>query len=64
MKPEYVGTSYIETYLYGVDERHPAAAKTVGGGSLYALVPGKGILVHLEPGNILHTYVQLNCTAE
>ncbi|WP_317955737.1 FAD-dependent oxidoreductase [Paenibacillus chitinolyticus] len=63
-RPEYIGTSYIETYLYDVDERHPAAAKTVGGGSLYALVPGKGILVHREPGNILHTYIQLNCTAE
>ncbi|MFE4570960.1 FAD-dependent oxidoreductase [Paenibacillus chitinolyticus] len=62
--PEYIGTSYIETYLYDADERHPAAAKTVRGGSLYALVPGKAILVHSEPWNNLHTYVQLNCTAE
>ncbi|MFE6795765.1 hypothetical protein [Paenibacillus chitinolyticus] len=62
--PEYIGTSYIETYLYDADEQHPAAVKTVRGGSLYALVPGKAILVHSEPGNILHTYVQLNCSAE
>ncbi|MGX4585781.1 hypothetical protein [Paenibacillus chitinolyticus] len=52
-RPEYIGTSYIETYLYDVDERHPTAAKTVGGGSLYALVPGKGILVHREPGKAI-----------
>src|SRR5690348_11524761 len=24
-KPEYVGTSFIETYLYDADQRHPAA---------------------------------------
>jgi 2-polyprenyl-6-methoxyphenol hydroxylase-like FAD-dependent oxidoreductase len=62
--PEYVGTSFIETYLYDVDERHPAAAKAVGGGAMYALTPGKGIVAHRETGNILHTYVELNRTAE
>ncbi len=29
-KPEYVGTSFIETYLFDADERHPASAKAVG----------------------------------
>ncbi|GIO31030.1 MULTISPECIES: FAD-dependent oxidoreductase [Paenibacillus] len=63
-KPEYVGTTYIETYLYDANERHPAASKMVGGGSCYAFVQGKGILVHREAGDILHTYVALNRTAE
>jgi len=58
-KPEYVGTSFIETYLFDSDERHPASAKAVGGGSLFALAPGKGIGAHREPGGVLHTYVQL-----
>src|ERR1700685_3330505 len=63
-KPEYTGTSFIETYLHDVDERHPAAARAVGDGSLAALVSGKGIVAHREPGDILHTYVALNRPAE
>jgi 2-polyprenyl-6-methoxyphenol hydroxylase-like FAD-dependent oxidoreductase len=63
-KPAYVGTTFIETYLYDADERHPAAAKAVGDGAMYALTPGKGIVTHREAGNILHTYVQLNRPAE
>ena len=63
-KPEYVGTSYVETYLYDVDERHPEAAAAVGRGAMYAPAPGKGILAHREAGNVLHTYVALNRPAE
>ena len=63
-RPEYVGTTFIETYLYDADERHPAAAAAVGGGAMYALTPGKGIVAHREAGDILHTYVELNRTAE
>jgi 2-polyprenyl-6-methoxyphenol hydroxylase-like FAD-dependent oxidoreductase len=63
-KPEYVGTTFIETYLYEADERHSAAAEAVGDGGMFALAPGKGISAHREAGNILHTYVQLNCPAE
>ncbi|MGW6140392.1 FAD-dependent oxidoreductase [Streptomyces sp. NPDC055144] len=63
-KPEYVGTTFIETYLYDADERHPAAAEAVGDGAMFALAPGKGIAAHREAGNILHTYVQLKCPVE
>src|ERR1700677_2623157 len=41
--PHYVGATFIETYLYDVDERHSEAAKAVGDGAMYALTPGKGI---------------------
>ncbi|NVJ19690.1 FAD-dependent monooxygenase [Myxococcus sp. AM011] len=58
-KPEYVGTSFIETYLLDADARHPASAKVVGGGALYALAPGKGIVAHRETNGVLHTYVAL-----
>lgn len=58
--PEYVGISFIETYLFDGDTRHPASAQAVGGGALFALAPGKGILAHREPGGVLHTYVALN----
>ncbi|MFD9657156.1 FAD-dependent oxidoreductase [Streptomyces mirabilis] len=58
--PEYVGTSFIETYLFDGDTRHPASAQAVGGGALFVLAPGKGILAHRESGGTLHTYVSLN----
>ncbi len=59
-KPEYVGTSFIETYLYDADQRHAAAAKAAGDGSLFAVTAGKGILGHREADAVLHTYVALN----
>jgi len=62
--PEYVGTVFIETYLHDVDARHPATARAVGGGALFALSPGKGLTVHREVGGILHTYVQLRRSAD
>jgi len=59
VKPESVGTSFIETYLFDADERHPASARAVGGGALFAVAPGKGILAHRETDGVLHTYVAL-----
>jgi 2-polyprenyl-6-methoxyphenol hydroxylase-like FAD-dependent oxidoreductase len=59
-KPAYVGTSFIETYLFDGDTRHNASAEAVGGGALMALAPGRGILAHREPNGVLHTYVALN----
>ncbi|AEU36323.1 FAD-dependent oxidoreductase [Granulicella mallensis] len=58
--PAYVGMSFIETYLYDADTRHEASAKAVGGGALFAVAPGRGILAHREPHGVLHTYVALN----
>jgi 2-polyprenyl-6-methoxyphenol hydroxylase-like FAD-dependent oxidoreductase len=59
-KPAYVGTSFIETYLYDSDIRHKASAEAVGGGALLALAPGKGIVAHREPNAVLHTYVAIS----
>ena len=56
--PAYVGTSFIETYLFDSDTRHKASAAAVGGGSLFALA-GKRHLRHCEPNGVLHTYVEL-----
>jgi 2-polyprenyl-6-methoxyphenol hydroxylase-like FAD-dependent oxidoreductase len=58
-KPAYVGITYIETYLFHSDTDHKASAEAVGGGSLFALAPGKGIQAHREPNGTLHTYVAL-----
>ncbi|MDH6136822.1 2-polyprenyl-6-methoxyphenol hydroxylase-like FAD-dependent oxidoreductase [Kitasatospora sp. MAA4] len=59
-EPDYTGTAFIETCLFDGDTRHPAAAKAVGGGSLFALAPGKGIQAHRESGGTLHAYVALS----
>ncbi|MFE7977795.1 FAD-dependent oxidoreductase [Streptomyces shenzhenensis] len=59
--PEYTGTSFVETYLFDADTRHPAAAKAVGGGSLFAVDPGKRqIGAHREKDGTLHAYVMLS----
>ncbi|ANY05439.1 FAD-dependent oxidoreductase [Pseudonocardia sp. HH130630-07] len=57
--PGYVGTAFVETYLYDADTRHPAAAAAVGSGALLANVPGQGIQAHRESGDTLHAYVAL-----
>ncbi|HEY3480088.1 MAG TPA: NAD(P)/FAD-dependent oxidoreductase [Streptomyces sp.] len=57
--PSYVGVAVVETFLFDADTRHPATAKAVGGGSLFALAPGRGILAHRESGGSLHAYTQL-----
>jgi 2-polyprenyl-6-methoxyphenol hydroxylase-like FAD-dependent oxidoreductase len=59
-KPEYVGISFIETYLFDADARHPASARVVGDGALFALATGKGILAHRETDGALHTYVAIS----
>jgi len=61
--PEYVGTSFVETYLHDVDARFAATAEAAGGGALFALAPGQGIFAHREAGGVLHAYVALNRSA-
>jgi 2-polyprenyl-6-methoxyphenol hydroxylase-like FAD-dependent oxidoreductase len=58
--PEYVGISFIETYLFDADARHPVSARVVGDGALFALATGKGILAHRETHGALHTYVAIS----
>jgi 2-polyprenyl-6-methoxyphenol hydroxylase-like FAD-dependent oxidoreductase len=57
--PEYVGTAFVETYLFDADTRHPATAKAVGGGSMVANgpAPERSINAHRESGDTLHAYV-------
>ena len=62
VKPRYVGTSFVETYLFDADSRHAASARLVGDGAMIALAPGKGIIAHREADGVLHTYVALRRT--
>ncbi|MFF7139669.1 FAD-dependent oxidoreductase [Streptomyces nodosus] len=61
--PEYAGRSFVETYLYDADTRHPAAAKAVGAGFFGAFDPavrGRWIGAHRETEGTLHAYVALS----
>jgi len=59
-KPAYVGTAFIETFLFDCQTRHKASAEAVGSGTMMALAPGKGIMAHREGAATLHAYVALN----
>jgi 2-polyprenyl-6-methoxyphenol hydroxylase-like FAD-dependent oxidoreductase len=59
-KPAYVGTAFIETFLFECETRHKASADAVGNGTMMALAPGKGIMAHREGDATLHAYVALN----
>ncbi len=63
-RPDYVGTTFVETSLTDADVRHPASARAVGGGALFALEPGQGIFAHREPGGVLHAYIALKRPAD
>lgn len=64
VKPEYAGTTFLDAYLYNVDEKYPETAKIIGSGSCFALSPNKGMTAHREPNDTIHTYIQLNCAEE
>lgn len=57
--PGYIGTAFVETWLFNADTRHPASAAAVGGGQMGAPAQGKAIMAHRERGDTLHTYVML-----
>lgn len=59
-KPVYMGTAFIETFLFDCERRHKASADAVGSGTMMALAPGKGIMAHREADATLHAYVALN----
>ncbi len=60
VQPRYIGTTFVETWLPNADADHPASARAVGGGALFATAPDKGIFAHREPNGVLHAYVALN----
>ncbi|WP_338694595.1 NAD(P)/FAD-dependent oxidoreductase [Streptomyces sp. Q6] len=57
--PAYTGISFVELDLHDVANRHPRAAKLIGGGMFFALGERKGFLAHLETDGSVHVYTAL-----
>lgn len=57
--PEYTGTTFVETWLHDGERRHPATARAVGGGSMFAIGDGRWLGAHCERAGTLHAYVAL-----
>lgn len=64
VKPEYMGSTFLDAYLYNVDEKHPEIAKIIGQGSCFVPSPKRAMTAHREPNGTIHTYIQLNCSPE
>lgn len=63
-RPIYTGTSFIEVGLAADDIRHAASIAAIGSGTLMAVAPGKGILVHRNADGSVSGYVALNASEE
>jgi len=59
VEPEYVGTTFVEIRIADGDARHPASADVIGGGTVMAVEPGRGILAHRFASGMLSGYVAL-----
>ncbi len=58
-QPSYLGVSFVETYLFNADVRHPASAALVGRGSMFALSDEKGLITHREGDGRITVYISL-----
>lgn len=60
IKPVYAGTGFIEIALLEGDAGHTAFIDAIGSGTLIAVAPGKGIMVHRYPDRAVRGYAALN----
>jgi 2-polyprenyl-6-methoxyphenol hydroxylase-like FAD-dependent oxidoreductase len=58
-KPNYTGVTFIESGFDDVDERHPAIAKLVGHGSMFALGDSKGLIAQRNGHGRIRIYAAL-----
>ena len=60
VKPAYTGTCFIEVALLETAARHRDSIDAIGNGTLMAVDPGKGIMVHHYPDGTARGYAALN----
>ncbi|MFH6782013.1 MULTISPECIES: FAD-dependent oxidoreductase [Methylobacterium] len=54
--PIYTGVTFVEFWLSEVDQRHPALARLVGHGTMFALGDGKGVIAQRNGGGTIRAY--------
>jgi len=64
IRPAYAGTCFIEIALHAHNRRDRAAIEAIGSGTLMAVAPGKGIMVHRGADGHARGYAALNKPAE
>jgi 2-polyprenyl-6-methoxyphenol hydroxylase-like FAD-dependent oxidoreductase len=62
--PEYVGISFVELHLTGVDRRHPDSAALVGPGTMFALSDNKGLIGQRNGDGRIRVYAALRVPAD
>ena len=60
IKPVYSGTCFVEVALQGVAARRRSSIDAIGDGTLMAVAPGKGIMVHRYPDGTARGYAAVN----
>lgn len=60
IRPAYSGTCFIELGLLGNDVHHRDSINAIGNGTLMAVAPGTGIMVHRYPDGTVRGYAALN----
>ncbi len=62
--PIYLGVSFVETYLFDADVRHPESAALVGRGSMFALSDEKGLITHRDGDGRITVYIALTISEQ